>query len=94
MRAVVVFSNQEYACTRQYAWEDEETLLAPYPPVGAVGNVVSDLDDDNEIDVDFPDYPCPAGPDTSWVTHISMVAFFNDPTEDEVRAFSGKCLTP
>jgi hypothetical protein len=42
------------------------------PPLGSVGEIVGCCDDDRDLDpdellVEFPRYPCPAGPETAWI---------------------------
>lgn len=67
-RVMVIFVNSDY--------DNEEV---PFPPIGTKGTVISPLDEFNEFDVMFDDYPCPANiPDESWVTHRLMVVFIDD----------------
>lgn len=69
-RVMVVHSRADYS--------SDDT---PFPPVGAYGTVISELDEYNEFDVVFDKYPCPIIiPDDSWVTHRTMVVFIEDTT--------------
>jgi hypothetical protein len=48
-----------------------------FPPVGAVGEIVSNIDEFDEYDVLFYEYPCNTI-DPSWITHKSMIVFIGD----------------
>lgn len=58
-------------------------LIAPlegtdcYVPVGAVGEIVSPLDECGEYDVLFPGYPCSAGPLPDWVVPATWLVPIN-----------------
>lgn len=54
---------------------------APFPPIGAVGEIISEIDKYGEYDVMFHDYPCPVQSDTGWVTHQSMIVFIDDDSD-------------
>lgn len=44
------------------------------PPLGSIGEIISNFDDDGECDVLFPNSPCPVLlPDASWVMHRTML---------------------
>lgn len=66
-KVMVIYSNPDYSA-------DE----CPFPPIGALGTVISGIDIYGEYDVMFDDYPCPTPPDPSWVTHKTMIIFLND----------------
>lgn len=62
----------------------------PFPPIGTVGTVLTELDIFQEYDVLFDNYPCPTDAEPSWVTHKSMIVFLDggergelDSTEEE-----------
>lgn len=68
MKVIVIDSNPSYG-----------TGFSHFPPVGAVGQVVSELDECNEFDVLFDGYPClPLDP--TWITHRNMVVILPDET--------------
>ena len=67
-RVMVIYDNQEYG-----------TKVKPFPPVGTLGTVISEMDEEFEFDVMFDNYPCSTTlPDESWVTHRLMVVFIDD----------------
>jgi hypothetical protein len=68
---MVVNSNREYDSAPGY----------PFPPVGATGEIISGLDNYNEYDVMFDEYPCPVQTETGWVTHKSMIVFIDEKFE-------------
>jgi hypothetical protein len=43
------------------------------PPIGSVGIIVSEFDQDGDCDVFFADCPCPVPPSSSWVAHRSWL---------------------
>jgi len=71
-RVVVIYSNQEYSCSAE----------CPFPPIGAIGTIISELDKDNEFDVVFDEYPWP-GEDESWTVHRLMVVLLSEETNKE-----------
>ena len=62
MKVMVIHSRTDY---NSDGW--------PFPPVGAIGETVSGIDEHNEYDVMFEGYPCPVINDPSWITHRSMI---------------------
>ncbi len=67
-RVVVIFQNPEY-----------NSNGCPFPPVGTKGTLASEIDEYGDFDVMFDSYPCPVSlPDTSWVTHKSMVVYIDE----------------
>ena len=70
-QVIVIHSNRYY-----------DSNDVPFPPIGVIGEIVSDLDKYGEYDIIFENYPCPVG-DDSWVTHKSMIVFINPPHENE-----------
>jgi len=70
-KVIVIFSNPKYSSNSE-----------PFPPIGAVGTVVTPRDEYGEYDVVFPDYPCSVG-DPSWVTHENMIVFI-DPVKSTI----------
>ena len=71
-KVMVIYSNREY---------DSENV--PFPPIGTIGYIVSDLDEYHEYDVIFDKYPCPVQ-DISWVTHQNMIVFIDHFYEKEI----------
>lgn len=65
-RVIVVWSNSDYDSS------------IPFPSVGSMGTIVSEIDHDGDFDVEFDDQPCPVGPETSWCTHRSMVVLWGE----------------
>lgn len=49
----------------------------PWPPLGAIGSIDTELDKYSEYDVGFPSHPCPIFPKT-WVVHSSYIVPIND----------------
>ncbi len=43
------------------------------PPMGAVGCIVSPIDEDGDYEVHFELYPCPVPPDVTWFAHSSWL---------------------
>lgn len=68
-KVMVIFSNPRYSAGSEM----------PFPPVGAVGEIVSNIDDFDEYDVLFYDYPCNTI-DPSWITHKNMIVFIGGST--------------
>jgi hypothetical protein len=69
-RVVVIFQSPDYAAD-----------AISFPPVGAKGTAITEFDSDDECDVEFDEYPCPVGIETSWITHKAMIVFVDDPDE-------------
>ena len=69
---MVIHSNQEYV-----GGTLSDMGSVPFPPVGTVGELLSGIDEFNEVDVLFPNHPCP-GIDPSWVSHVTMLMFLDD----------------
>lgn len=65
-RVAVVWSNSDY------------DSIIPFPSVGSVGTIVSEIDRDGDFDVEFDNQPCPVGPGTSWCTNRLMVVFWEE----------------
>lgn len=67
-RVMVIHSNHDYDANEH-----------SFPPIGAIGTTISEIDEYEEYDVLFDNYPCPNSlPDISWVTHRSMIVFIDD----------------
>ena len=56
----------------------------PFPPIGAIGEVVGPLDEFNEYDILFYEHPC-EGVDKTWITHKSMIVFIDKPQDTEQK---------
>lgn len=66
-RVMVIDSRQSYSASGQ-----------PFPPIGAVGTMISEFDEYSECDVMFDNFPCNVClPDASWITHKSMIIFID-----------------
>lgn len=78
-RVVVIWSNSDYDSS------------VPFPSVGSVGTITSEMDRDGDFDVEFDDQPCPVGPDTSWCTNRLMV-IFREETHDAHRGVTSEKL--
>jgi len=62
-----------------------------FPPVGAIGEVVSDVDEKGEYDVLFSGFPCLTTPlDPTWITHKSMIVFLDGGDRSEKEAHETK----
>jgi len=72
-KVMVVFSDPLYASD----WQ-------PFPPIGAVGETVSEIDSFGEYDVLFPEYPCKTVGDPTWITHKRMIVFIDDSRVSEL----------
>lgn len=57
-------------CSPPTGWESG---FARFPPIGAIGEIVSEVDHYNECDVVFDDYPCIGYPDPSWVVSCAFI---------------------
>lgn len=73
MRVVVIHSNQQYA-----------SGSVPFPPVGTIGNVIAGLDEDDEYEVLFDDWPTVSPTDPGWFVHKRMIVFINEDKETEL----------
>jgi len=43
------------------------------PPYGAIGEIITGLDHDDDYEIEFFQYPCPVPPGTSWYAHKTWV---------------------
>jgi hypothetical protein len=80
-KVAVIFSDRRYGGTG-----------LPFPPVGAVGEIVTDLDEFGEYDVLFYDYPCNTLNDPTWITHQRMIVFIDGFGEKEKETEKELCI--
>jgi len=72
MKVIVIHSNQSYSGEH-----------VPFPPVGAIGTIISEIDSDGDYEVIFDGYACDTPGDPAWFTHKSMIVFAPDPTQKD-----------
>lgn len=65
MKAIIISRNSNYDSS------------IPHPPIGSIGTVLSDMDDEGDLDIYFAEYPCPVS-EPEWVININMVVFLDD----------------
>lgn len=80
-KCVVIHSREDYSCNE-----------TPFPPIGTIGYILTDIDECQEYDVLFPSYPCPTVNDPTWVTHKSMISIIDEDkmigkTNERIRIF-------
>ena len=73
MKVIVIYSNQSYAGSN-----------TPFPPVGAIGTIISEIDGEGDYEVVFDEYPCDTPDDPAWFTHKSMIVFAPDPPQKDI----------
>jgi len=65
-RVVVIGINRDY-----------DSNFLPFPMIGTLGTIIDGLDEDDEYEILFDNYPC-MRLDPAWTTHKNMIIFLND----------------
>ena len=55
------------------------------PPIGSCGVIVEALDDMGDYGVDFPDHPCPVGPEPYWYAQAAWLVRLDGYSEPETK---------
>jgi len=62
-------------CSPPYGWESN---FSNFPPISAIGSIVSEIDHYNECDVLFDNYPCIGFIGPSWIVSNSFIVPIDD----------------
>lgn len=82
MRVMVIVSNQDYS-----------SHYDPFPPVGTKGTITEGLDNYDEYEVEFDNYPNTTLNDPDWTVHKSMIVFIGDGEQSEAVTNSQELVT-